>query len=112
VLLIAFVLVMIGVFDPQQYPFPKCPFRSLTGWLCPGCGSQRAMHQLLHGQVVESLRLNLLLLPALMYGLMGVIISYASPHQWPGIRMKWYGINAAWVAVGIIVVYWVGRNVI
>lgn len=28
---------------------PKCVFHSITGWDCPGCGSQRMLHALLHG---------------------------------------------------------------
>ncbi|PYV86056.1 MAG: hypothetical protein DMG90_22080 [Acidobacteria bacterium] len=28
--------------------FPPCPFLWLTGFYCPGCGSLRALHQLLH----------------------------------------------------------------
>ncbi|WP_367892778.1 DUF2752 domain-containing protein [Flavivirga jejuensis] len=33
-------------YDPSEYNiFPKCPVYSLTGIYCPGCGSQRAVHQ-------------------------------------------------------------------
>ncbi len=28
---------------------PKCAFHALTGLDCPGCGSQRMLHALLHG---------------------------------------------------------------
>lgn len=49
-------------FNPTQYGFyPVCYFHAITGLSCPGCGSLRAMHQLLHGHVVEAARLNLLL---------------------------------------------------
>ncbi len=52
--------------------FPVCLFRFLTGYTCPGCGSTRAMHQLLHGDVVSAFELNpffLLALPFLLYAL-------------------------------------------
>jgi hypothetical protein len=38
--------------------FPPCPFFWLTGWYCPGCGSLRALHQLLHGNVPAAFAFN------------------------------------------------------
>ena len=59
-------LAVVFLFDPAQYAFyPICYFRAVTGWLCPGCGATRAMHQLLHGHVVEAARANLLIVAAL-----------------------------------------------
>lgn len=55
-------------FNPTQYGFyPVCYFHAATGLNCPGCGSLRAIHQLLHGHFVEAARLNLLLLLCLPY---------------------------------------------
>jgi len=49
-------------FNPAQYGFyPVCYFHAATGLNCPGCGSLRALHQLLHGHIAEAARLNLLL---------------------------------------------------
>jgi len=51
--------------------FPPCPLRALTGWYCPGCGSLRAFHQLLHGNMADALAMNslaVLSLPFLAYG--------------------------------------------
>jgi hypothetical protein len=66
-------LALLCVFDPATSGiFPPCPFRYLTGWYCPGCGSLRAMHQLLHGNLREAWALNpmaVLLLPFVSYGL-------------------------------------------
>jgi hypothetical protein len=55
-------------FNPAEHGFyPVCYFHVLTGLNCPGCGSLRAMHQLLHGHLIEAARLNLLLLLCLPY---------------------------------------------
>ena len=36
---------------PSEYAWlPPCPFHTLTGLLCPGCGSTRATHYLLNGK--------------------------------------------------------------
>lgn len=39
-------------FDPSRAP--RCFFKVLTGYDCPGCGSQRAFHSLLHGDVAAA----------------------------------------------------------
>ena len=65
-------LAALYLLDPAQAGlFPPCPLRYLTGWYCPGCGSLRAMHQLLHGNLAAAWALNpmmLLLLPFMIYG--------------------------------------------
>ena len=39
-------------FPPVEWPFyPRCMFHQISGCLCPGCGSLRAIHLLLHGQL-------------------------------------------------------------
>ena len=49
-------------YDPAQHGFyPRCFLRAITGLNCPGCGSMRAIHQLLHGHILVAARLNLLL---------------------------------------------------
>jgi len=73
----AFALVILAAtgaaailffFNPTQHRFyPVCYFHAATGLNCPGCGSLRAMHQLLHGHLIEAARLNLLLLLCLPY---------------------------------------------
>lgn len=53
-------------FDPSQYAFyPHCIFHQVTGYLCPGCGGLRAMHQLLHGNLASAWRFNALLVTSL-----------------------------------------------
>ncbi|MGA8200207.1 MAG: DUF2752 domain-containing protein, partial [Candidatus Sulfotelmatobacter sp.] len=65
--------VTLDFFDPATSGlFPPCPLHYLTGWYCPGCGSLRALHQLLHGNLSAAWALNpltVLLLPFLVYGL-------------------------------------------
>lgn len=57
---LAGVIALYAWADPAEAPFPKCMFRSLTGLSCPGCGSQRAIHALLHADVAAAWRLNAL----------------------------------------------------
>ncbi len=48
--------------DPSDRAvIPACPFRTVTGLWCPGCGLTRATHHLMHGDVLGALRYNALL---------------------------------------------------
>ncbi len=46
---------------------PKCAFRMLTGYNCPGCGLQRAAHAFLHGRFAEAWAYNRFLIYSLPY---------------------------------------------
>jgi len=63
-------LALLYNFSPAQYSFyPRCPFYSATHWLCPGCGSTRALYALLHGDWHGALHYNslfTLLTPAVL----------------------------------------------
>lgn len=51
--------VLIFRFDPRTAAFfPRCPLHAVTGLHCPGCGSTRALHSLLHGDLLGALKMN------------------------------------------------------
>ena len=64
---------------------PPCPFATLTGLFCPGCGATRALHALLHLDVAGAFAMNPLLvlcLPLLaLFGLhfAGWLPAHAAP---------------------------------
>ena len=70
---VATAAAVLRIFDPASSGiFPPCPVHYLTGWYCPGCGSLRAIHQLLHGNLRAAWAMNpltVMLLPFLTYGL-------------------------------------------
>lgn len=68
------VLALLCFFDPSTSAiFPPCPTNALTSLYCPGCGTLRAMHALLHGDLKEALSQNILavifipILPAIYF---------------------------------------------
>ena len=73
-------LVLLRIYNPETSTlFPPCPLHYLTGWYCPGCGSLRAIHQLLQGNVRAAWVMNplsMLLFPFLVYGLAREAVSY------------------------------------
>jgi hypothetical protein len=69
-------LAYIGIGDPHSpsFVFPACPFKSLTGWLCPACGGLRMTHDLLHGDLAAAFVDNAFLLIGLPLLLAFVIV--------------------------------------
>jgi hypothetical protein len=52
-------LALLATQDPASSPYYlPCGFHLLTGWWCPGCGSTRALHALVHGDLGAALRFN------------------------------------------------------
>lgn len=61
--------------NPSYYNFfPKCPLYSFTGIYCPGCGSQRAIHQIINGNIIEGIRYNYMLV------LLFIVLAYKATH--------------------------------
>ncbi len=66
ILALAGLLTSLYLFNPLTSGiFPPCPFHYLTGLHCPGCGSLRAMHRIMHGDVTGALTMNPLLVMSL-----------------------------------------------
>ena len=66
--LIAFTLLGVGIYyfytnDPSSGDtiFVACVSKTIIGLDCPGCGAQRAFHELLHGNLIKAAQLNLLI---------------------------------------------------
>ncbi len=72
------LLVVVGAFDPTSGPllYPRCPVKMLTGLDCPGCGSTRALHALLHGRLLEAWQFNLWLPVVLLVAALALFGSY------------------------------------
>ena len=103
---------VLFAFDPSRAEFyPPCPIRALTGLYCPGCGTCRALHELLHGHLAEAFGLNpvmVLLIPFLGYMLLPYVAFAVA-----GKRVPANSIPALWTrfALWAILAYWVLRNV-
>ncbi|MCB0770314.1 MAG: DUF2752 domain-containing protein [Flavobacteriales bacterium] len=93
-------LVHLYLHDPEHGGFLSCPFRLLTGLLCPGCGSQRAVHDLLHLRLEDAFRHNGLLVASIP--LLGVqwCHSLAFPYVKPLTARNWVVMSWAVLAIG------------
>ncbi len=73
---------LLSAFDPgTTWWFPSCPFHALTGWLCPFCGSLRALHALLQGAPRTALALNPLAIVGLVLGLVALAHDAVRPAR-------------------------------
>jgi len=105
------VLFLLFLFDPANHFFPKCPFYGITGLYCPGCGSQRAIHALLHGQIANAAGQNLLLLlmlPLLGWHALVWLYNKRSSKSMP--LLFRHQVKAWWILV-VVIVFWVLRNI-
>lgn len=73
--LIGFITLYYNVNPERHEFFPKCIIYSLTGMQCPSCGSQRALHAILHGNLSQALHYNLFALYSVPYFIL-VLICY------------------------------------
>lgn len=98
---------MLYTFPPETTSFyPGCVFRGVTGLECPGCGTTRALHHLLHGRVGTAFALNPMIFAIMFVGLF-TIPDFARGRT-PRFLMKpWF----AWSALVVVVAWWVVRNV-
>lgn len=96
--------------NPANQWFPKCPFRLLTGWQCPGCGSTRACYQLLHLHPIAAFKLNplfVLALPFLIYSFVAFTRNsiIGKPHPRFSIPTRYI-----WTWLALMAGFWVFRN--
>ena len=106
--------LVLYLYRPEALPIPRCPFLQLTGWQCPGCGSLRGIHALLHGDLGRVLELNVMLLPGLVYFTLLVILELLRPYRPQAERLyrRLAGRTACWIIFAIIVVWGIVRNLL
>jgi hypothetical protein len=109
--MLAGATVVLFLFDPATHGFyPICPLHQMTGLLCPGCGTLRALHQLSHGNFAAAWRLNCLvvsLLPVAFWLGAREMIWLVTGKRLPGIVTRpIFG----WILVAALVVFGIVRN--
>jgi Protein of unknown function (DUF2752) len=98
---------VLYTFPPTTSAFyPPCVFRMVTGLECPGCGTTRALHHLLHGRVAEAFQLNPMLFAVGIVGVFSVpsVLRGETP---PFLLKRWF----AWGAFIVVVGWSILRNV-
>lgn len=115
IILLIFLLALAVLFffiNPVEHQiFPKCIFHSVSGYHCPGCGSQRAIHSLLHLNFAGVIGNNFLFLPA------GLLIIYHYSHPLLNRMLNWklpnvfYYKITPWIILIVVLIFWILRNI-
>lgn len=104
------LVVVYAVFDPATMPFPRCPLLVVSGFKCPGCGSQRAIHALLHGDIASAWHVNALFviaLPLVAALLVGELMRGTHPGLYDRLNSRWI----IMICFVVIIAWWIGRNI-
>jgi hypothetical protein len=108
---LAAVAILFFFLDPSEHDiFPRCIFYSVTGYYCPGCGSQRSIHSLLHFDfkgVVQHNVLFLMAVPALLYHYLHPFFNKKFYKNLPNL---FYMKATPVVVLILIILFWFIRN--
>jgi len=106
----AIVLVCLGVYSGRLSV--PCVLYETTGLYCPGCGSGRAIHALLHGRIREAFFHNPLLF-LLGVPAAGVLFAEYLRLVFPSLGIKPVFVSRAVVTACVVLVfgYWIARNI-
>lgn len=107
---IVVVSVALHLRDPHSNSWGVCPWQTITGTDCPGCGGLRAVNDLTNLRVAAAASSNLLFVAGLPF----FALWFAA---W--VRNAWAGERAplahrptlvAWVTAAVVAVWWIVRN--
>ena len=113
------VLLLLGIAGclclyfghPAEYAWlPSCPFRVWTGLLCPGCGTLRATHYFLNGQVATAFRYQ-----PLLFCLLPILVLLVGRMFYEKVRNTSVALpfecQLYWLIVTVICLFFVLRNI-
>jgi hypothetical protein len=103
--------IVLHVGDPAAASFPACPFYVMTGLYCPGCGTLRCLHALMHADLRSAAGYNVmtvLLAPVLVAAWLAVGVAgiggRGPARLW--VPPRWLGLALA----GTLLAFWALRN--
>lgn len=103
---------VLALADPAKSSLlPPCPFQTVTGLYCPGCGTLRGLHQLLTGDPMGAVGYNPLMVATLVI-LVGLLL--ASWARVLGIVKRPappLPVAVPWIVFAVVVTFGVLRNI-
>ena len=104
-------MAVIYYLDPRvQGNYPECLFFGLTGWHCPGCGTLRALHALMHGDFTAALGYNLLAVLCLPFLAYSFLSRFNSAFALPPLPSVFIPSKWIWIMLAAMLAYAAVRN--
>lgn len=108
---VSLTAIFIGylLLSPDGAPPLRCPFKALTGYDCPGCGSQRAFQALLRSDLAAAWGYNPAALIAAPLALFFIIVEVGR-KRWPGLHRR---VMSQWTIAAVALAtlaWWLARN--
>ena len=117
--LILFIIMIISAcsllyfFNPGTTLWaPKCSFYLLTGLECPTCGSQRAVHTIMNGEIIKGFAYNPFIIIAIPYAVALISISLVKTRTTRKIKKIILCRRAIYIYMAIYIAWWIIRNII
>ena len=106
------LIAVYATFNPESLSFfPSCPFHSMTGLHCPGCGSQRAIYDLLHANFLAAFSHNPLIVLGIATGLYKTILWLKYSNSKAAPNNLFYHKNTPWIILILVIGFWILRNI-
>lgn len=97
--------------DPTASPAPRCIFKILSGYDCPGCGSQRAFHSLMHGDIADAWGYNPFVFFAVPTAIFYIIVENGR-ELWPHLHARVVHPAIITAILLSIIAWWILRNLL
>ena len=105
---VAVILHLSSPYDSGLYA--ACPFKALTDFNCPGCGTLRGLHEITHGRFGTALGLNALMvlsLPFIAFSIIKYIVAGILGYEE---RRVFIPSGIIWALLGAVILFWIFRN--
>ena len=111
ILIVSAIILYYNVNPGDSVVMPKCVVKQLTGYDCPSCGVQRALHAVLHGEFSKALSYNpffVISVPYFLLVLYATIFKNASAQ-----KVRKYACHryAMYAYIVLFFVWWIVRNI-
>ncbi|MBR2301396.1 MAG: DUF2752 domain-containing protein [Bacteroidaceae bacterium] len=90
---------------------PKCIFKQLTGFDCPACGTQRALHAFLNGNIADALHYNPFMIISIPY--FAAVLYTTIWESTTATRLRRYVQHSCTILtfLALLIIWWIVRNI-